>query len=247
MKIEFTPTLHTQRELYAQPRDMARFQWYINQVTGGTDDVALPISMVNPMGKPHCLDAVNALMGIDAEAIVAETAQRAAAEIDADMTLRVFVNLLDDAMGGWTNRTFTEFKLRYGDPELARGNSRRHFSGVYCWTSQRYDPADIRQITRDAIWRGAQWVMCGVPRTLRDMLALDAAAARFAGPSLPALEADDAAYTREVLAPLMDATDQPTQIAALFGDAAANACGYPPLGLSDRAGQRLTEHHHESL
>jgi hypothetical protein len=46
-------------------------------------------------------------------------------------------------------------------------------------------------------------------------------------------------YTREVLEPVLQATDRATIIACLFGDDAANALGYRPQGLSHRAGLAL--------
>ncbi len=64
-------------------------------------------------------------------------------------------------------------------------------------------------------------------------------ALRMAGSTAPTLDPDDLAYTHEVLASYLDKIDQPTLIAALYGDAAAHQLGYPPLGLSPRAGLAL--------
>lgn len=58
----------------------------------------------------------------------------------------------------------------------------------------------------------------------------------------PVLAADDLAYTRDVITPLLDATDRATAMACLFGDAAATALGYRPHGLSHRAGLALALH-----
>ena len=55
----------------------------------------------------------------------------------------------------------------------------------------------------------------------------------------PRLETSDLDYTREVLQPHLGATDMPTLIPCLFGDPAAHALGYPPQGLSPRAGLAL--------
>ena len=52
-------------------------------------------------------------------------------------------------------------------------------------------------------------------------------------------EADDLAYTREVLQPHLNSTDFAINFACLFGDAAARECGYEPMGLSARAGFAL--------
>ena len=71
------------------------------------------------------------------------------------------------------------------------------------------------------------------------MLAFDRATALFSGDPGPTLDPDDLEYTRAVLAPLLDRDDYPTCFAAMMGDAAAIKQGYPPLGLSPRAGQAL--------
>ena len=63
-----------------------------------------------------------------------------------------------------------------------------------------------------------------------------------AGCSGPVLEEDDIAYTREVLAPHLDAEDMRTDIECLFGDAAARTLGFTPRGLSPWAGLALALH-----
>jgi hypothetical protein len=77
------------------------------------------------------------------------------------------------------------------------------------------------------------------PKTLREMLEQEGYAMARAGCTSPALDDDDLEYTRTVIAPHLDAHDRATVIACLFGDAAATALGYPPQGLSDRAGFAL--------
>lgn len=56
------------------------------------------------------------------------------------------------------------------------------------------------------------------------------------GATVPILEQDDLEYTRAVLAPYLENTDQPTLITALFGDNAARQPGHQAMGLSRRAG-----------
>jgi hypothetical protein len=57
-----------------------------------------------------------------------------------------------------------------------------------------------------------------------------------------ALLAEDISYTREVLAPFLDADDMRTCIECLFGDAAARTLGFTPRGLSPWAGLALALH-----
>ena len=58
----------------------------------------------------------------------------------------------------------------------------------------------------------------------------------------PTLDAEDLAYTREVLAAFLDSSDKRTCIECLFGDAAARTLGFTPRGLSPWAGVALALH-----
>jgi uncharacterized protein YjaZ len=93
-----------------------------------------------------------------------------------------------------------------------------------------------------AVYRAAYVQQHGLAQTLREMMAQEGYAMAMAGCSQPALEADDLTYTREIIAPYLDVKDRPTLMACLFGDDAAHALGYPPQGLSPRAGFALALH-----
>ena len=67
------------------------------------------------------------------------------------------------------------------------------------------------------------------------MLAQEGQAAAFAG-TVQLLDAEELAYTRAVVTPHLDTTSFPTAFACLYGDDAARAVGYLPLGLSTNAG-----------
>src|SRR6185295_8920043 len=82
----------------------------------------------------------------------------------------------------------------------------------------------------------------GPARTLRQMLTQEGQVMALAGCTEPTLDADDIAYTREVLIPYLDADDMRTCIECLFGDAAARTLGFTPRGLSPWAGPALALH-----
>jgi hypothetical protein len=82
----------------------------------------------------------------------------------------------------------------------------------------------------------------GPARTLRQMLAQEGQVMALAGCSGPTLDAEDIAYTREVLIPYLDGDDMRTCIECLFGDAAARTLGFTPRGLSPWAGLALALH-----
>jgi hypothetical protein len=90
-----------------------------------------------------------------------------------------------------------------------------------------------------AIYRAAHVHRHGPAKTLRDRMAQEGSVLVQAGCTTPTLDDDDLAYTREVLAGFLDATDMRTCIECLFGDAAARTLGMTPQGLSPWAGLAL--------
>jgi hypothetical protein len=100
----------------------------------------------------------------------------------------------------------------------------------------------VREAVLTAVYRLAYTQRHGPARTLRDMLAQEGQVMARAGCTEPVLDADDLAYTREVLAPYLDADDMRTAIECLFGDAAGRTLGFTPRGLSPWAGLALALH-----
>src|SRR5262245_42096201 len=236
MQIEFVPLLRVQRDLYAIPLGWERFRAYIATMTGDGDDIVLPLVSMNPMGKEHIPALIDTLLGFDAEAVAAAAIEEARQRLaDAPGALRVGLVVTDDARGGWTNRYFTEMSLRFDCGRLLD----RDWSIVPIWTSEEWSPAKLREEVLAVIYRAAYFRAHGQPKTLRRMIEQEGMVAAFSGTGAPTLDADDLDYTREVLQTNLDATDYPTLVACLYGDEAARAVGYPPLGLSERAGYAL--------
>ena len=151
---------------------------------------------------------------------------------------RVCLVIADDAKGGWTNRYTTEFCHRFE----SRAMLKRGWVAGLLWTSE---PAVAEAAVLEAlvsVHRAAWSSLHGSPRSLRDMLAQEGWAMSKAGCTEPALEADDLAYTRDAIARYLDATDRATLFTCVFGDQAARTLGYPPHGLSERAGLALALH-----
>jgi hypothetical protein len=236
MKIDVLQLLATQRDLYAMPRGMDRFRAYIAAMTGGTDDLALPLVSMNPMGKEHIAAMIDNLLNMDAESI-ARAAAAEASERLPNIPGQISLGLVatDDGQGGWTNRYFTEMALRFETAQLLR----RGWAVVPLWTSEPWSPDCIREEVRASVYRSAFQQQHSQPHTLAAMMIQEGWTARFAGAAQPALEPDDLDYTRVVLEPHRAASDRPTVFACLYGDEAARSVGYPPLGLSARAGLAL--------
>lgn len=237
MKLEFVSLLPTQRELYAIPRGFERFRAYLRtMIDAETGDLRLPLSGMNPMGKSHVPALLDAYLALDAENVATRALREVAAETAATPgEFKVALVMADDAQGGWTNRAAAEFDHCFEEQALWK----RGWLVAILWTSEPPSAAVVQTEVRSVVHRAAYAARHGRPRTLRQMLAQEGAVRARAGGTGPELSAEEQAYTREVIAPLLDADDQPTILSVLFGDSAAKALGYAPLGLSDRAGLRL--------
>jgi hypothetical protein len=231
MPLAFVPLLQKQLELYTLPRGHERFQSYLQTIVNETgDDIAVaPLVAMNPMGKAHCNALLEAYLApeIDAERL----AEMTLAEFPTEATLRVSLVLVDDAKGGWTNRTDYEYKLR---TQLGTALQRSGWLSVMLWTSAPPSAESVAETVRTTLRRAHHVLAHGDPKTLREILQQEAAAQT----TFPTLDPEELAYTQDTLAPLLDTpTDNmPIIVAALFGDSAAASLGYPPLGLSDNAG-----------
>jgi hypothetical protein len=116
LRVSYLPVLQILRELYVQPRDAQRFQRYVATLTGGSDDVVLPIGVANPLARAHALVKIDELLALGADALGAEAAATAARRlkgIAADVEIKASVVLADDVGGGWTNRFTTEASVRF--------------------------------------------------------------------------------------------------------------------------------------
>jgi hypothetical protein len=235
MDVTYIPVLGVLRDLYAQPRGMERFRAYLDAMLGGTGDIALPITGANPMAKEHALREVERLLALGADEVAARAVRDAAARLaQIPGTLKTALVLMDDAMGGWTNRYQSEAADRFGAPPPAH---RRIACGM-AWTTE---PATTEQITAEmlgTVYRVAHKDRHGHPTTLRAMLEQEGLTAVFAG-LRPALGPAALAHARRVIAEYAAAAgedDYPIAFACMYGDAAAQATGYPVLGLPPRAG-----------
>jgi hypothetical protein len=239
MTVEFVPLLQVQRDLYALPRGMERFREYIRTTTDAeTGDLALPLVAMNPMGKEHIPVLLDQYLAMGAEQIAAEAVasfRRAGALDPAEPSFKACLVVSDDLKGGWTNRYASEFSHRI---ESAAITKRGWLTGIL-WTSEPASARAVREAVLTSIFRAEYLQAHAAPVTLRDMLAQEGYAMARAGCESPALDEDDLAYTRTIIERQLEASDRATVIGCLFGDPGANALGYPPQGLSNRAGLAL--------
>lgn len=240
MHATLVPVLADLRALYHVPGVMARFHAYVALLSGRTRGEALPIGAFSPMGErqPAFLDA---LLALGAEDVAAEAAREAGERLAAAPDrLRCTLVVVDVPRNGWTERNLTDaewrFTLKY--EALARKAQSEAFDRwvtVQLWTDEPASADVVRRETRSALYRAVHRRVVGAPATLGERMLQEGRALAFAG-AVPELGADELAFTREALAPLRERADEPTCFAALYGDDAARAVGYRPLGVAARAG-----------
>lgn len=233
MQLEVLATLAALRELYSQPRDPARFRRYLELLTGGGDDLALPITAANPMARPHVLAHVEALLALDAEAVVAEELTALAGRADEPGRLRVAVVVADDIAGGWTNRYTTDAQHRFE----SAGFLVRDFAAVLLFVSEPPTLDRLREEARSCVHRATYQRANGRPRTLLDHLRQEREVLTRANASFPLAPLDEGVRAR--VRGHGTASDPPTIYACLYGDEAARQLGYAPLGLPPWAGLAL--------
>jgi hypothetical protein len=248
MRLEYVPLLRVQRDLHEIPRGHARFRQYLRTIlTPDGKGLDLPSLLVmNPMGREHVTELLDALLAMGADGIAARAVAEASARLaDEPGDCKVTLVIADDWKGGWTNRYAEEFTHRIqAVPPPSAGP--RMPPWVKCpwltailWSSEPAGERAVREAVLTAVYRSAYVQRHGPALTLRAMLVQEGqvmAAAECAG---PALDPDDLAYTREVLAPFLDTEDKRTAMECLFGDAPGRTLGFAPRGLSPWAGLAL--------
>jgi hypothetical protein len=253
MNLTHVPLLQIQRELQDMPRTSERFRQYLRTVlTDDRTDVKLvPLLAANPMARDHVTKLLDVLLAMDADGIAARTSADASKRLgDAPGDFLVGVVVVDDLMGGWTNRYDYEFTQRFGPRSRSdrshlrlsermqeRLRTRPVWLAVPLWSSEPAPtPEMVRQGVLMAACRVAYLQRHGAATTLREMLIQEGEVMTFAGCTKPALDEEDIAYTREVLVPYLEETDWRVCMECLFGDAPGKTLGFTPRGLSPRAG-----------
>ncbi len=233
MKITYLPVLGVLRELYQQPRSMARFHDYITRMTGGGDDIVLPIGVANPMAKEQALAKLDELVALGAEDIGSAATSEAQGRLAAIETVEIKASivLVDDVGGGWTDRFTTEAMVRFP----SRGALKRPFATALVWTSESQTRDQLRLEVLAAVYRVAHQQRFGLPASLSERLRQEGLAAQFAGIATT-LPPEDLEQAGQIIMRLGDNPPYPQVFTAFYGDAAGAQLGYQPLGLGPRAG-----------
>jgi hypothetical protein len=248
VKLEYVPLFQVQRKLQGMPRNYDRFRQYLRTIAApdGTSLELPSLIAMNPMGKEHVTELLDALLAMDADGIAVRATAEASARLqDTPGDCKITLIIADDLKGGWTNRYANEFTHRFqcGGPTgiLPRWLKDFWITGLL-WSSEPASEGAVRKAILTAAYRTAFVQQHGAARTLRERLAQEGAVMAMAGCTEPVLDPEDIAYTREVLALFMEAEDMRACIECLFGDDAGRTLGFTPRGLSPWAGLALALH-----
>lgn len=241
MRVSVIPVLELQLEIYESYDRMDRYALYQQTMKGDNDKVPgrrPPLGAFSPMGKFQP-DYLTKLINIEAEKVAAEEASKVAIELsDLPDRFDLAVVVVDDKPNGWTPRFLADaesrFLNKYDDLSDPLDESDRWVS-VQLWTFEEPTVAYIQTEVRAAIYRASFRRVFGPPVTLDDVLKQEGNARRFAGDE-PTLDAEEIAYSAQVIKPLRKSDSYPLWFSAFYGDEIAQAFGYQAFGLSDFAG-----------
>jgi hypothetical protein len=230
MSFDLLPILDTMIDFYQKPRDLVRFQNYLNLLQGDTKgDLALPIGGFNPMAKPHVLAKLLALKNLDAEAIMADVAAKYRLKNAQATLFKLALTLADDAQGGWTNRYTTDFdsKLKL-NPLITR-----QFCTPVFWTSESYDATLIRERTTEYILRTSYWLEHKAkPTSLREHIEQEQFVAKNTPYENPKPTCDMVAL-QAYSADNADSEDYTQIFNFFYGDAASLSLGFKIYGIAE--------------
>jgi hypothetical protein len=248
MKLEYIPLFAVQRQLQGMPRNYDRFRQYLRTIKGAYPPILELPSLIamNPMGKEHVTELLDALLAMDADAIAARATAEAEARLaDVPGDCKITLIIADDLKGGWTNRYANEFTHRFqssGSTGTLPSWLEHQWITALLWSSEPASEMGVSEAILTTAYRMAYVELHGWARTLRQRLAQEGAVMAMSGCTEPTLDADDIEYTRDFLVPFLDTEDMRTCIECLFGDAAGRTLGFTPRGLSPWAGLALALH-----
>lgn len=236
MSFVLVPTLETQQRLYEQPRDRIRFRAYLDELTGGGEELRLPLTNFNPVAREHAAEAVAHLVALGAETVAASAITEANDRLGAvtpAQAFRVGFVVSDDLGGMWTHRATIEF-----DATAAPGY--RDWVVATFWTSERPTAEAIHAEVLAVAYRAAYLERHGAPADLDALLSQEALVHRFIGKEPASVDPQEQERITAILSPLRARGDRATVLTALFGDEAATELGYPALGLEAGAAVDLS-------
>lgn len=124
MRIFVIPLIATQRALYDLPRDMARFQRYIETLNNHGDPL-VPLGIMNPMGKEKAREGFDRLIALEAEDVAVPREIGGRSGTFPDELLRANRSGTFRMSGWLSSGTFLLQRLGFGTFHCVRCEARR--------------------------------------------------------------------------------------------------------------------------
>jgi hypothetical protein len=227
--IQVVPTLAAMAEIYRLPREggaaSPRFKRYLEMIPR-----TYALAAYNPMAGPHALETTEQLLDIDAEAVALEAASEAVnlCRYSGPITLAVVLC----APGAWTDRLATEIQHRTAQrPPPGQGL-------VLHWTREK---PTAEQIRREAIAEAVRVMVVAVRErreSVASVLYREGLAYALGGNPYGPVTAEDEHAVGDAVEVLGASEAIGDMTAVLYGDAAAAALGWTPVGIAEHGGYR---------
>lgn len=223
-RIELVPTLAAMAEIYRLPRDggaaSPRFKRYLESVSR-----VYGLAAYNPMAGPHALETTERLLAIDAEAHALEAAAETANACGHRDPITLALALC--APGAWTDRLATEIEHRTTRrPPFGHGL-------ILHWSREK---PTVEQIRREAIAETVR-VMAVAVHGRRDSVASllhrEGVAYALGGNPYGPMTGQDERSVGDAVEILGASENLGDMAAILYGDPAATALGWTPIGVDE--------------
>ena len=223
--LTIAPTLARMAAIYSLTRNggrgSPRFAAYLADV-----EHHWGLATFNPMAGDAASAAVDALLRLDAEKLAQASAQNTVERCEWNQPITLAVVVATPGM--WTDRVATEVRNRtVADRRDAHGE-------IVLWATDVQDTATIERESVAETVRTMWTSLHGPTRSLHAVLAREGMAYALGRLTAPQSIVD--AHINEAIEILGDTTAVGDIVGILYGDEAALALGYTPLGITERAG-----------
>ena len=227
-----SPLLAEQRGLHDLAPGPARFEHYLARIlTLDRNELrVVPLAHINPMAKDHVRILLDDLLAFDAEAIARDALAESGLG-DSFGEIQASLVVIDDLMGGWTNRAACEYQARFEvDP-----SGKRFWLTGRLWSSEPASAEVVRRAMSEAVYRAERVMRVGLPNTLGEAINQEGEIMARAGHPGVGFEAWE--LVGNMLGPhLGDALDLRTATEFLFGDPHAESLGFERRGVPEWGG-----------
>jgi len=232
MVFELVPILNKMRELYRLPRDLNRFEEFLNTLIDSSDsDIQIPIIGYNPMAKEHILDRLEELIRLNAERTAGETLEilnEKYSSVHPDLRFQVFIILSDDMSGHWPDRDSADYDSRFRVRPLIK----RHFCTPVFWCSEKFSTDMIGRRVSEYAERTVYFLNHSDPETLEEHIQMEDFISSGRNARITELLKGQSEF-QKIYEISSKSTEKSVIFNFLYGDSAASKLGYDIMKLND--------------